>query len=192
MTTATRTGVRVAVLLLAGVLLALTAAWASPAPAYACSCPESSEAELTARADVIFTGTVGDDQVDEGTKTRTLFFTVDRVYKGRATRTLVVTTASAGGTCGLEIRGAGPFLVLAEEKQAGLTADLCGGTRAGPAPASLGPGRAPLADPTPSADPTAADPLRGRWVPLVGLILAVSAGAVVGRSLWRSASDREN
>jgi hypothetical protein len=191
-TTTSPNGIRVAALLLAAMLLALTAAWATPAPAYACSCAESSEAELTAQADVIFTGTVGDDQIDEGTKTRTLFFTVDRVYKGRATRTQVVATASAGGSCGLEIRGAGPFLVFADAKQAGLTADLCGGTRAGPAPAGLGPGRAPLADPTPSADPAAADPLRGRWVPLVGIILAVSAGAVVALSLRRSASDRES
>ena len=191
MTTAGRAGLRAAALLLAAVLLALATAWATPAPAYACSCAASSEAELAAQADVIFTGTVADDQRDESTQTRTLTFTVNRVYQGRATSTHVVTTASSGASCGLDISGPGPYVVFAAEQQSGLTADLCGGTRAGPAPASLGPGQAPLADPSPSADPAAADPMRGRWVPLVGIILAASAAAVVALSLWRSTSDRE-
>jgi hypothetical protein len=60
---------------------------------------------------------------------------VDRVYKGQATSTQVVTTHSSGASCGLEISGPGPFLVFADQEQSGLTANLCGGTRAGAAPA---------------------------------------------------------
>ena len=170
---------RTAALLLAAVLLALTALWATPAPAYACSCVESTDAEHAARADAIFTGSVTDDRVDEGEQTRTITFAVDRVYKNAAvTATQVVTSHSSGAACGLEISGPGPFLVFAEQELSGLTANLCGGTRAGPAPVSLGSGEAPRPDSAPTA-------LTGRWVPLVGLFLAATAAAVIGVSLIR-------
>jgi hypothetical protein len=174
---------RAAALVLAAVLLALSALWATPAPAYACSCAGASDDQLAANADVIFTGTVTDDQVDEGEQTRTLTFTVDRVFKGQATATQVVTTHASGASCGLEISGPGPFLVFADQEQSGLTANLCGGTRAGSAPAGMGAGQAPLVDAAP-------DKQMGRWVPLVGMILAAAAATVVGLSLVRGRSAR--
>jgi hypothetical protein len=172
---------RTVALALAAVLLALTALWATPPPAYACSCAGASEEQHAANADVIFTGTVAADAVDQPSQTRTLTFTVNRVYKGQAASTQLISTHSSGASCGLEISGPGPFLVFADQERSGLTANLCGGTRAGAAPDSLGPGRAPPAD---SAAPPG-DSRRGMWVPLVALILALSGGTVVGLSLAR-------
>lgn len=169
---------RAVALLLAAVLLALTALWATSAPAYACSCRSASDDQHAANAEAIFTGTITDDRVDDGEQTRTLVFTVDRVFKGQATATQVVTTHSSAASCGLEISGPGPFLVFADQEQSGLTANLCGGTRTGSALASMGSGEAPLPNSAP-------DPRRGMWVPLVGLILATTAAAIVGLSLVR-------
>ena len=181
MTAVRRDRLHAVTLALAAVLLALAALWATPPPAYACSCATASEEQQAASADVIFTGTVTADQVDKRTRTRTLRFTVDRVYKGQSTSIQVVTTHSSGASCGLEISGPGPFLVFADQERSGLTANLCGGTRAGAAPASLGPGLTPAAEP-PSAP---GDSRRGMWIPLVAVILALSGGAVVGLSLVR-------
>ena len=178
MTAPRREPLRTAALLLAALLLALTALWASPAPAYACSCRSASDDQHAANAESIFTGTVIDDRVDAREQTRTLTFTVDRVFKGQATSTQVVTTHASGASCGLEISGPGPFLVFADQEQSGLTANLCGGTRTGSAPAAMGAGQAPLSD-------TAPDARMGMWVPLVGMILAATAAAIVGLSLIR-------
>jgi hypothetical protein len=179
-----RDRLRTAALALAAVLLALTALWATPPPAYACSCAAASEEQQAASADVVFTGTVTADEVDQRTQTRSLTFAVDRIYKGQPTGTQVVTTHSSGASCGLEISGPGPFLVFADQERTGLTANLCGGTRAGAAPASLGPGRTPVAG---SASPPG-DSRRGMWIPLVAVILALSGGTVVGISLVRRRS----
>lgn len=169
---------RPAALALATVLLALAATWLTPGPAYACSCAALSDAQYAEGADTIFTGTVADDQ--QGMP-RTLTFTVDRVYKGAVQTTQVVTTAGSGSSCGLEISGAGPFLVYAQQGQTGLTAGLCGGTGPGPAPASLGLGQPPRPDPT-RTDP---GPGAGYWIPVIGLALAASAAGLVGWSLIR-------
>ena len=125
-------------------LLGLTwGVWAAPTPAYACSCATSDPAEHLARADVIFSGTVTSDETRGDT--RRLSFAVDRLYKGSATATQVVETSSSGASCGLELSGPGPFLVYAQAGggRADLTADLCGGTTNGPAPAALDAGSAP-------------------------------------------------
>lgn len=164
--------------LLVAVLLALVSVWVMPAPASACSCRAATDAEHAERATVIFTGTVIDDQQGEP---RTLTFSVDRVYKGRVTATQVVSTAGSTASCGLSVNGAGPYLVYAQQEQTGLTAGLCDGSGSGPAPASLGPGQPPQADPT-RADP---GPGAGFWVPLIGLALAASAAAVIGVPLLR-------
>jgi hypothetical protein len=174
--------VRRVALALAAVLLALTALWATPPPAYACSCAyPSDDPELVRLAEVIFTGTVAADQVDERAQTRTLTFTVNRVYKGTATSTQVVTTHSSGATCGLEISGPGPFLVFADQEQSGLTANLCGGTRAGSVPAGLGSGQTPIAGPEAPPD----EPRRGAWYPVVGFFVALCGAGVVAYALVR-------
>jgi hypothetical protein len=185
-----------AALLLAGVLLALSSWWAGPAPAYACSCASATDAQHVAEAAAIFTGTLVADQVDQRNQTRSLTFAVARVFKGQVTATQVVTSASSGGSCGVQLTGPGPFVVFAQAEPTGLTADLCGGTRSGSAPAGLGPGQAPLPNPaarpdsaSPSAaPPDAENPRAGSWVPLVGFILALTAAAVVGLSLVRPRS----
>ena len=92
-----------AALLLAAVLLALGALWASPAPASACSCAPASDDEYAANAAAIFTGTLVENQVDEPAQTRTLTFTVDRVFKGQVTATQVVTSHASGASCGVEL-----------------------------------------------------------------------------------------
>ena len=91
----------------------------------------------------------------------------------------------SGGACGPDLSGPGPFLVYATQEP-GLLANLCGGTRAGPAPASLGAGQPPEADPvSPSTERRGPPAFTGRWVPLVGLFLAATAAAIVGLSLIR-------
>jgi hypothetical protein len=173
-------------LALAAVLLALTALWATPPRAYACSCAYPPDnPELVRLAEVIFTGTVTADEVDDRAQRRTLTFTVNRVYKGTATSTQVVTTHSSGATCGLEISGPGPFLVYADREQSGLTANLCGGTRPGSAPASLGPGQAPIAD----SEAPLGDSRRGAWYPVVGFLVAVCGAGVVAFALVRRRPD---
>ena len=164
--------------LLVAVLLALATLWVLPAPASACDCSVATDVEYLAGAEVVFTGTVIDDQQGEP---RTLTFRVDRVYKGQATTTQVVSTAQNEASCGLELRGADPFVIYADQGQTGLTANLCGGSRAGEAPASLGLGQPPQPDPTRN-DP---GPGAGYWIPVIGLALAATAAGVVGWSLIR-------
>ncbi len=86
--------VRTAALALAGVLLALVAAWLSPASAYACSCVTDSEPELVRNAEVIFTGTVTKDRAAGDTRTYT--FAVDRAYRGQVLTTQTVTDSRPG------------------------------------------------------------------------------------------------
>jgi hypothetical protein len=164
--------------LLVVVLLALATLWVLPAPASACSCQPASDVEHAQGADVIFTGTVVDDQQGEP---RTLTFRVERVYKGRTTTTQIVSSAGTTASCGLDISGAGPFLVYAQQEQTGLAASLCGGTGLGPVPADLGQGRPPEADPSRPGE----GPATGAWIPVVGFVLAASAAGLVGWALIR-------
>ena len=60
---------RAAALALAGVLLALFAAWLTPAPAYACDCVTASEPEKVRNAEVIFAGTVSNERAVSDTRT---------------------------------------------------------------------------------------------------------------------------
>jgi hypothetical protein len=120
--------------LLFGGLLLVTAG-----PAAACSCAIGSEAEGAARADAVFVGTLISQatQIDsrveraqrEFTRTsdqrvlvrmlrndtsRTVWtFKVSRVYKGAVGKRQEIVTAVGGSSCGLELRGPGPFLVFA-------------------------------------------------------------------------------
>ena len=182
MTAPRRPGLRHAVLALAAVLVTLTAVWVTPVPAYACSCVTDSEPELTRNAGVIFTGTLSEERTSGDTRTYT--FAVDRVYRGQVRTVQTVKTPAQGPACGLELSGAGPYLVLGYLQDGALWANSCGGTRAGSAPASLGAGQPPLPDPpSPSADTEI--PGIGTWLPLVGFSLALTAAAVVGLSLVR-------
>ena len=128
-------------------LLLLTAIgwWASPQRAFACSCVyERDDPALIERAEVIFSGTVTKNRVRG--QTRTLTFIVDRVYKGSAYATQTVTTAAQVPACGLELTRSGPYVVFAQRTGSPgdvLEANSCGGTRAAPIAADLGPGQTP-------------------------------------------------
>ena len=101
-------------MLLAAVLLGLTALWATPAPAYACSCAAKTDAEYAQRADVIFTGTVISDQRYEPAQTVT--FAVERVYKGQARSTETISTMRWGGACGPDLSEPEPYLVYVTQE----------------------------------------------------------------------------
>ncbi len=171
-------------LVAAWLLLAAATLILAPAPAYACSCIGRSTEQLIEDADVIFGG-----RLDEDTKSgqvRTLTFSVDLVYKGSADADQVVSTSTSTASCGLGISGPGPFVIFANESADGvLRANLCGGTRAGPAPAGLGSGTPPAgASPTaaPTAGPSATPEPQPPGINRLGLGLVIlgSAAFVAG------------
>lgn len=160
---------RTAALALAGVLLALVAAWLVPAPAYACSCVTDSEPELIANAQVIFTGTLTDDRSQHDTRTYT--FAVDRVFRGEAHAIQTARTPTQSPACGLDLEGPGPYLVLGYLENGVLWANSCGGTRTGATPTELGPG----SPPQPGSAPTGLT-----WTPAnSGLTLVIGAAFLV-------------
>ena len=130
---------------LALLLLTSVGWWAAPERAFACSCAyELEHPALIERAEVIFSGTVTKNRVRG--QTRTLTFIVDRVYKGSAYATQTVTTAAQVPACGLELTRSGPYVVFAQRTGSPgdmLEANSCGGTRAAPIAADLGPGQTP-------------------------------------------------
>ena len=161
-------------------LLGLAAVWAAPTPAYACSCAETSDEGYVSRADAIFTGRIDDDRHDQ--QTRTITFVVERIYKGNLGARQVISTSASGASCGLEIGGPGTFLVFANraDEPGQLTANLCGGTRAGGALAILGEGRpAPPESATPSDSagpaPPAARMNTGPLLLIIGVVIIISA-----------------
>ena len=169
--------------LLVAVLLALATALVAPAPAYACSCVAKTDAEYAGRADVVFTGFIANNEVDRKNKLRTVTFRVDRVFKGDAFLTQVVTMDWDQNSCGIEFVGVDPpYAVFARQAVAGLTADVCGGTVSGSIPAGLGDGRSPLPDPPATEADGAAS-----WRPLAGGLLALAAAAVLDIAMRRRA-----
>ena len=177
---------RLAAYAAAGLLLGLAAIWAVPARAYACSCATTSDEGYVSGADVIFTGRIEDDRSDQ--QTRTIIFVVDRLYKGNTGARQVVSTSASGASCGLEISGAGPFVVFANhaDQPGQLEANLCGGTRTGGAPAVLGEGRTPQpesgspSEPGPPAPP-AARPNTGPLLLAIGVMFIIGAVIVAAR-----------
>lgn len=159
-------------------LLVLVSIWVLPGSAYACSCAyDQQDPELVRRAEVIFTGTViSDRSVDQ---TRTLTFAVARVYKGQATATQEIKTRPDSAACGLELAGSGPFLIQAgnhPDWPGQLSADLCGGSRAAPDPASLGAGYPPQPNPPPTGltwTPTSATATLVIGVAFLGIALLI-------------------
>ena len=164
---------RNAALALTGVLLALVAAWLSPAPAYACSCVTDSEPELARNAEVIFTGTVTEDRAIGDTRTYT--FAVDRVYRGHVLTTQTVRTHTQGPACGLDLAGPGPYLVLGYLRDGVLLANSCGGTRAGAPPAELGAGNPPQ---------TSSAPTGVTWTPANSGLTLVIGAAFIGLAVY--------
>jgi hypothetical protein len=116
-----------------------------PTPAAACSCEPASDTEQIRRADAVFTGAVARRETVVGSGTagagdlELWTFTVSRVYQGRVQRGQRVVSARDGDSCGLALRGRGPFLVFATRLDGDddpdatpelYQANRCGGTRA--------------------------------------------------------------
>ena len=165
---------------LAILLLTSIGWWAAPERAFACSCAyDRDDPALVERAEVIFTGTVTENRTFG--QTRTLTFAVDRVYKGTAYATQTVTTARQGPACGLELTRPGPYVVFAQRTgspQDVLEANSCGGTRAAPIAADLGPGQAP----TVGRSPTSGLPWLAPMAAGLGLLgIAIGLAVVVRR-----------
>jgi hypothetical protein len=179
----------------AGVLVALTLVTGLGAlvvraePAWACTCAAVSDQEAFDRADVVFTGEWVEtdpgvpapfDQPDEGVR---LLFEVDEVYAGHAFERQSVVSWAFGESCGLQLDGAGPYLVFARTTagptdpaiaEGEVVSDLCSGTRplvGGAVPTSFGQALAPR----PGTSPVGGERPLG-----VLLAVAVGGGAVVG------------
>ncbi len=84
--------------------------------------------------------------------------------------TQTVKTPTQNPACGLELSGAGPYLVLGYLQNGVLWANSCGGTRTGATPAELGAGYPPQ---------TGSAPTGLTWTPTtVGVTLVVGAAFV--------------
>ena len=118
--------------LLVAVLAAVAVAWGPAGPASACSCRVATTADRYAEADVVFVGRLVERTVDEPVTSSVdparHVFAVDRAVKGQVPERAVVLSAVSGASCGLELRGTGPFVVFAGEAGTHLEAGLCGGT----------------------------------------------------------------
>lgn len=187
--------------LVGGLTVALTPAlgvtWAS-----ACRCASTSDAaaEHASRADAIFSGslTTSERSPAPGSSPDGLSYTfaVDRVYKGEVAANQRVISVASSGSCGLELRGSGPFLVFASRKNlfggaaTDLNAFLCGGTRplgTGADPA-LGEGQELRAVPVAGGDNLADDEgSSSNLLELGALLSAVAAGGVLVARRRRSA-----
>ena len=141
-----------ALLLSAGVTLALLAALARPEPVHACTCaPSGSPAKALARADAVFAGEVTSVKFSGASPYRlsssalmTVEFRVSRVWKGPRLPTLTVQTERSEISCGYEFKEGRKYIVYTWE---GARTGLC--TRTAPAwmafadLVALGPGRQP-------------------------------------------------
>ena len=118
--------------LLVAVLAALAVGWGLAHPAAACSCAGLSTAQQFARADVVFVGRLVERTVEEPLTSSVdparHVFTVDGAWKGEVPERAVVLSAESGASCGLELRGNGPFVVFAGDAGTHLDAGLCDGT----------------------------------------------------------------
>lgn len=162
-------------------------------PAFACSCALMSEQEHYERADVVFSGKLtGREEPPRpwvsSMDPATLTFEVSKVYKGGAGEQQEVTTPMSGASCGLEIQGAGPYLVFTNEGRDGdcLTASLCGGTRLlAEAEPAFGPGSPPASTSGEGEPSASASTPAGVWA-------GAAAGAIVliGAAGWFLRSKR--
>jgi hypothetical protein len=192
---------RVALAFLAAALL--SSLWllgpAAP-PAGACSCAETNDEELFARADAVFVGQVLDyeppppAEVMSSGDPATWTLGVTEVYKGEVTAVQEIVSAVESATCGVRLDGADEFLVFANlgDGPVPITAgqywaSSCSGTR----PADLQPLAVdaqatpplPVADGVPSASAAGTERARLWWPWVAGAaVVAVVAGLVVRRT----------
>jgi hypothetical protein len=126
----------------------------------ACSCASFTDEEALENADAAFTGTLVEIITPAGdthgsTDPERFVFDVDEVFKGDVFARQSIVTARDGASCGLEVRGPGPFVVFARTEDAitsgaadgELYSNLCSGTRvltSGAIPASFGAASSPV------------------------------------------------
>ena len=113
-------------------------------------------------------------------------FEVTRVYKGEVRRRQEVVSPISGASCGLELRGSGPFVVYANHDAAGpvpapgegqLAAHLCGGS--GPVTAEI---RRTFAQ-VPATRPAPATERGDGWL-VVGLSTTAGIGVLAAAAWW--------
>jgi hypothetical protein len=94
---------------------------------WACSCVQSTPKEHAARADVIFTGTATDPDLQEGVYWTS--FDVEILYKGTLGPTAAVeTVGDAAGSCGIVFKEGQRYTVFARAQEDGLDTNICMGT----------------------------------------------------------------
>jgi hypothetical protein len=128
---------RIGIVLLSGLMLS-AAGLVVAAPAAACSCAGiPTTAGAFASADAVFTGRLVSREVQHpnapmrSSEDPALHvFAVDEVFKGVVHEQQGVVSADSGASCGLELSGAGPFVVFAAGSADRYTAALCDGSGA--------------------------------------------------------------
>ncbi len=110
-------------------VLCVLALASAPYIADACSClPPPPPKEHMAKMEAVFSGTCVDIVVKDFQKICT--FEVDRVWKGEVGKTVVVTTAKDGATCGYGFEVKGTYLLYCYGKKGELGTNICTRTTA--------------------------------------------------------------
>lgn len=104
------------------------AAFAVAGTAYACSCIQSTPAELYTRAEVVFSGTVEAVAQPFGPQMITYSFKVDHTWKGSVGTTTSIRSHESTATCGMPMEKGKRYVVLAFQGENGLETNLCSGT----------------------------------------------------------------
>ena len=149
-------GVLVVLRLLTALALTLAVAVLLPTTAHACSCASATPDETFDRADVVFTGVIGDvskERGDERPQTR-MIMDVGQVFKGDVYAEQTVLTPFEGGAsanCGLGARPGSSWVIFgnyatsADAEEASVTTNVClGSEQLSQARNDLGPARPPL------------------------------------------------
>ncbi len=96
--------------------------------ALACSCnAPRSPSEVFGNSGAVFTGKVVD--VQSGDYSRTVQFDVDEAWKGVSQKTLTLTTAGSGASCGYDFEEGTRYLVYTDGGEESLQASLCSRTQ---------------------------------------------------------------
>lgn len=168
--------------LVVAVLACLASVWGPAGPAAACTCKVATTADHVRLADVVFVGRLVERTVTEDVTWNA--FTVDRPVKGPATERVVVLGPETD-MCGLDLRGSGPFVVFASEREGHLRTYGCSGT--GPLRPEVAADLDELVAPAPVTSQAAAGPVPARDggtpIPVLalvggGAVLVTAAGAL--------------
>jgi len=177
-------------------LTLLTLALAFPTDVAACSCAAPRNAVEASRATLVIRGRVmqisyrdlGPPNLDDDWSTFRMpiavEFQVDESWRGRASRTMIVTTGMGGGDCGFPFRVGLEYLVPIHESGADEpVTDICSGVeplwKAPGTLMALGKGLAPL--PNAIASHSEAERLAMQLWGAYSLLAALASGLILGR-----------